>query len=202
MIKRIFYITLLFGIAWSFDIKDFVVNPKVKDRVVQVNYRWTRNSQVGDQRADVVAIYTVGDPMALEVQVDGKTMGKVYYKGEKVLKQEISGYKMENVEIKNYDDESYKLVSSKNTTISVNGKTYNVLQLDYERKDSKETSKGNLVMYTDIQSTKTCYYDEQTGLLVKMEVNTDLTQKTYTIFDKKNPLNVRTREIREVLEVE
>ncbi len=202
MFKRIFYLTLLLGLAWSFDVKDFVVTPKVKDRVVQVNYRWARNSQVGDQRADVVAIYIVGDPMALEIQVDGKTMGRVYYQGEKVLKQEISGYEVENVEIKNYDDEGYKLVSRKNATIMVNGKSYNVLQLDYERKDSKETRKGNLVMDTDIQSSKRCYYDEQTGLLVKMEVNTALTQKTYTIFDRKNPLNVRTREIREVVEVE
>ncbi len=191
-------IFLLLGIAYGFDLQSLLVVPKTKNATVEVNYHYSRSSKYGSEERDLKALYTMGYPVSLTIFEGDKPLGTIYYDNQgKVVKQEFQGKVFEGVslEVKGTMPE-YKVVEKK----PVNYKGKGALVVTSIREHSQEDTKGNLVMRTVVNSTKKDYYDEQTGLLLRQEITTDVVQKTFTVFDKERPLNERVNRISEVLE--
>jgi hypothetical protein len=191
-------IFLLLGIAYGFDLQSLLVVPKTKNATVEVNYHYSRSSKYGSEERDLRAVYNMGNPVSLTISEGDKPLGTIYYDNQgKVVKQEFQGKVFEgvNLEVKGTMPE-YKVVEKK--PVSYKGK--GALVVTSVREHSQEDTKGHLVMRTVVNSTKKDYYDEETGLLLRQEITTDVVQKTFTVFDKEKPLNERVNRISEVLE--
>jgi len=192
-------IFLLSGFAFGFDLRSLLVVPKTKDASLEVNYHYTRNSRHISEEKDLKVFYTLGNPTTLAIFDGEKVLGTIYYDNSgRVVKQEFQGkvYEGVNLELKGTMPE-YKEVERKSE--SYKGKS--VLVVTSVRDHSQEDTKGHLIMQTVVNSTKKDYYDEETGLLVKQEITTDVVQKTFTVFDKKKPLNERVNRVTELLEM-
>ncbi|MDI6850498.1 MAG: hypothetical protein QMD82_00975 [bacterium] len=192
-------IFLLSGFVFGFDLRSLLVFPKTKDATLEVNYHYTRNSKYISEERDLKVVYSLGNPATLAIFDGEKALGTIYYDNSgKVVKQEFQGqvYEGVNLELKGTMPD-YKEIGKKFE--SYKGKS--VLVVTSVREHSQEDTKGHLIMRTVVNSTKKDYYDEETGLLVRQEITTDVVQRTFTVFDKEKPLNERSNRITELLEM-
>lgn len=196
--RRILWILVIVGSSMAFDIRGLLVVPAGKGDLA-LKYRWTRTSNYMNQESEYTVLYKRGNPNSLTLMEGEKVLGTLYYDDAgKIVKQEIGGktYEGLNLDVKGTLPE-YKVVERRQGNLK--GKSCTIVES--RRNSEQEDTKGHLVMVTQVNSTKVEYYDGETGVLLRQEVNTDVLQKTYTTFDRSKPLNTRQNRIQEVLEL-
>ena len=108
--------------------------------------------------------------------------------------------KNRGITINAFQEDGYKKVREGWENITIGKRIYNTIVKEYVKSGENKVEKNNLILITTVESKKNIYQDEN-GVIVKVEITKYILQKTFNKMLSEKPIMTRDYQIQEVVEL-